>query len=148
MPQSQTYNFLGTSGFFTNPGFPSDIIFGGQIGMKAFTITMHTDRSVLDTAADGLIMPSKMEGNSGSMNIEMQQTCILHQAFIDSYNALIISDPSNWAQGQITLRNPTLGLQHVLNGVMFLKKPDKPYQAQGSMITWSLLACDVQETTA
>jgi hypothetical protein len=152
MAQSQTFSFRNTSGAYTNPAVPNPIIFAGQIGMGAFTVMMHTERTVQDTAADGTIMPSYVAGNSGTITIEMQQTSILHQAFLDAYNLLVLAaeggDPSNWAAGAITLRNTTVGNSHILTGVSFGKRPDKPYQAQGSKITWSLLACDSVETTA
>jgi Protein of unknown function (DUF3277) len=151
MAQSATYSFLNTSGQLTN-ALVDPINFQGQIGMGAFTIEMHTDRSVLDTAADGTIMPSYVAGNSGTITIEMQQTSILHGLLLDLYNALVIAanngDVSQWANSSMTLRNTTVGNQHTLTGVLFSKKPSKPYHAQGSKITWSLLACDIQETTA
>ena len=152
MAQSQTYSFRNTSGSFTNPLLPAPIVFAGQIGMGSFIITMATERTVHDVAADGTIMPSYIAGNNGAFDVEMQQTSILHQQFIDLYNALVIAadggDPSNWAASGATLRNTTVGNQHILGGVSFAKRPDKPYHAQGSKITWHLMACDSVETTA
>jgi hypothetical protein len=152
MAQSATYSFKDTSGAFTNPLLPAPIVFAGQIGMGRFVVNMHTPRSILDTAADGTIMPTYAAGNSGQISIEVQQTSILHALLLDLYNNLVLAgdagDPSAWAAGQITLRNTAVGNQHVLTGVAFEKKPDKPYEAQGTRITWVLLACDVTETTS
>lgn len=148
---STTYSFKDTSGALTNPLLPAPIVFAGQIGMGAFNIEMHTDRTVHDTAADGTVMPSYMAGDSGSITIEIQQTSILQAEFLALYNLLKTAadngDVSNWANSQISLRNTVDGSQHLLRGVSFSKIPPKPYQAQGSKIVWNLMACDVQNIT-
>jgi hypothetical protein len=143
--QSATYDFLGTSGSLTSPLLPAPISFGGQIGSGGFTVTMDTIRTVFDTAADGTIMPSKVHGNSGRVAIEMQQTSELHAELLNLYNLLIGAAPSNWAAQAMTLYNSTLGNGHVLTGLCFEKKPDKPYHAQGSRVTWNLMAASVSE---
>lgn len=153
MAQSATYSFRNTSGSLTNPLLPAPIIFSGQIGMGAFNVIMANERTVHDRSADGTIMPSYVAGNDGSVTIEVQQTSILHQQLLDLYNSLILAaeggDPSNWAASAMTLRNTTgLGNQHILIGISFGKRPDKPYLAQGSKITWNLMCCDSVETTA
>jgi Protein of unknown function (DUF3277) len=148
MPQSATYDFLGTSGSLTSPALPVPISFAGQIGAGGFTVTMDTMRTVFDTAADGTIMPTRAWGNSGQVSIEMQQTSELHAELLNLYNLLIGGPPTNWAANAMTLYNATLGNGHVLTGVCFEKKPDKPYHAQGSRVTWVLKACDVSEYAA
>jgi hypothetical protein len=153
MAQSATYSFRNVSGSFTNPLLSQPIVFAGQIGMGAFHVAMANTRTVHNRAADGTIMPSYVAGNDGTVSIEMQQTSILHQLFLNLYNSLIVAaeggDPSNWAASGMTLRNPPpLGNQHVLTGISFEKRPDKPYQAQGSNVTWTLMCCDSVETTA
>jgi hypothetical protein len=144
---SQTYSFKDTSGSLTNPVLPAPIVFAGSIGVGAFTIAMHTERTVLDTAADGNVMPSYMAGDSGEFSVEAQQTSYIHQALLDLYNILKASadngNVTNWNATTISLRNIVTGSQHLLQGVGFGKIPDKPYQAQGAKITWRLLACNI-----
>jgi hypothetical protein len=146
--QSATYSFEDTSGSFTNPLLPAPIVFAGQIGQGQFTISMHTERTSLDTAADGTVMPSYIAGDSGSVTVEVQQTSILHQLFLALYNALKTAadngDVTNWAAGAMSLRNIVDGSQHLLTGVAFSKIPDKTYAAQGGKITWMLQACSIQ----
>src|SRR5712691_8767794 len=86
--QSQTYSFKDTSGALTNPVLPQPIVFAGQIGVGSFSIVMHTERTVLDTAADSTVMPSYIAGDSGEFTVEAQQTSFIHQALLNLYNTL------------------------------------------------------------
>jgi hypothetical protein len=146
--QSATYSFKDTSGSLTNPVLLSPIVFAGEIGMGQFTITMHTERTTLDTAADGTVMPSYIAGDSGDVTIEIQQTSQLHQELLSLYNLLKIAadsgNVSSWAASQLTLRNLVDGSQHILSGVSFSKIPPKTYASQGGKINWQLMACDIQ----
>ena len=114
-------------------------------------MSMHTDRTVMDTASDGTIMPSYIAGDSGDIAIEVQQTSILHQLLLGLYNLLKIAadagDVSNWAASALSLRNVVDGSQHILTGVAFSKIPNKVYTAQGQKITWTLMAANVQNFT-
>lgn len=145
--QSATYAFKDTSGIITNPILLVPIVFAGFIGMGKFSIAMHTERTVLDTAADGTVMPSYIAGDSGDFSVEAQQTSRLHQQLLDLYNALKIAadagDVSNWAATTISLRNITFASQHIMSGVAFSKIPDRAYEQQGARVTWRMLACNV-----
>jgi hypothetical protein len=147
---SATYSFTSTAGSLTNPillGAP--IAFAGEIGMGEFTITMDTERTVHDTAADGTVMPSYIAGDSGRCTIRMQQTSRLHGELLALYNLLKqaadAGDASNWAASALSVRNTVTGLQHNLSGVSFSKLPDYPYAAQGQSVTWVLPACSVAQ---
>jgi hypothetical protein len=145
---STTYSFKDSSGALTNPVLlGSPIVFAGEIGIGEFIISMTTDRTSHDTSADSTVMPSYIAGDSGSIAIQVQQTSIIHQQLLDLYNILKSAadsgDVSNWAATTISLRNVVTGSQHLLQGVSFMKIPDKPYQAQGQRITWTLPACNV-----
>jgi hypothetical protein len=145
---STTYSFKDTSGSMTNPALAgAPIVFAGEIGMGQFVISMHTDRTVLDTASDGTVMPSYIAGDSGDVAIEVQQTSILHQLLLALYNLLKIAadsgDVSNWAASALSLRNTVDGSQHILTGVAFSKIPNKVYTAQGQKITWTLMAANI-----
>jgi len=145
--QSATYSFLDLSVVINNPVLPAPITFAGNLGTGSLTVTMHTERTVLDTAADGTVMPSYVAGDSGAFTMEAQQTSSLHQALLDLYNTLKAAadngDVSNWAATTISARNIISASQHRGTGVAFSKIPDKPYVAQGGRVTWSLQACNI-----
>lgn len=146
---STTYAFASTAGSLTNPilaGAP--IVFAGEIGMGEFSVTMDTERTAHDTAADGTVMPSYIAGDSGRVTIRVQQTSILHTALLTLYNLLKTAADSgnatNWAASSLSIQNVTTRRQHNLSGVSFSKIPDYPYAAQGQSITWVLMAASVQ----
>jgi len=150
---SATYSFKDSAGSLTNPvlnGVP--IVFAGEIGMGEFVITMHTERTTHDVAADSTVMPSYIAGDNGACTIMMQQTSRLHAELLALYNLLVIAadngDVSNWAATALSIRNTVDGSQHLLTGVSFSKIPDKTYAAQGGKLTWVLMAANVKNFNA
>jgi hypothetical protein len=143
----QTYSFLDLNGAIAHPlaGIGS-FTFTGQ-GVGEVIIEMTEDRSAHDIAADGNVMISKVGGNNGTIQIKCQQTSPVHKFLLLAYNALIIAPPDQWAQAAAFLRNVTDGTSHIATGVSFTKIPPKSYQKQGQMITWMLMAGDIQNIT-
>lgn len=145
--QAATYSFKDTTGGFNDP-LAGPFAFAGQIGAGRFVVSMHTDRTVLDTAADGLVMPSAVAGKSGSLSIEMQQTSPFHKFLLDWMNLLTQAfdnaDVSDWAGATVSLINTVDGSTHTLTGVAPTKIPDKTYGPQGERLTWVLLAANVE----
>jgi hypothetical protein len=108
---------------------------------------MTTSRTVHDVAADGTVMPSYVAGANGEVDIEVQETSILHKALLTLYNALVLQadldDILGWAATSISFALLIDGSVHTLTGVSFDKIPDKPYQAAGQKMTWKLLAANI-----
>jgi hypothetical protein len=150
MAQAATYSFKDLSGGFTHP-LTGPFAFAGQIGIGRAVIDMTVDQSVLDVAADGLVMPSALIGDNGTVAFEMQQTSILHAFFLRWYNLITAAkkngDVSTWASGALSLVSKVDGSTHQLTGVMPTKIPPKTYGPQGERLTWTLVACDIQNVT-
>ena len=147
----KTYSFKDLVGVLVNTVAGTTIeLTGGNIGNGAITIVMSTERTSHDVAADGTVMPSYIAGRNGTVAIEVQQTSALHHALLALYNLLETAanadDVSGWAATVISFRTLLDASTHVLSGVSFSKIPDKPYQAQGQRITWSLMAADVDNS--
>ena len=143
-----TYSFKSLVGVLTNSVFGASLpLTGGNIGVGDITITMSTERTSHDVAADGTVMPSYVAGNNGTVAINVQETSALHRALLALYNqATSAADNghvSGWAATVINFRFLIDGSQHLLSGVSFVKVPDKPYQAHGQRITWNLMAADI-----
>src|SRR5579871_3941530 len=142
-----TYSFKDLSGALAHP-VAGQFPFAGQIGMGQITVTMNTERTTHDLAADGSIMVSYIAGDNGQIAIEVQQTSDLHAFLLAWYNgiksAADAGDPTEWASAAVTLRNVVDGSQHVCTGVSPSKIPDKVYAAQGGKITWVLMCADIQ----
>lgn len=142
MPQTSTYSFLDLSGAIAHPNLGA-YTFTGE-GAGEITVTMSTEKSAHDVAADGSVMVSKIAGRNGQISISAQQTSALHKWLLAAYNYLFELAPTNqWAAISATLRNTADGTSHLLTGLSFSKVPDKAYQAQGQRVTWTLLAADI-----
>lgn len=143
-----TYSFKDLVGSLSNPifgvAFP---LTGGNVGVGSVTITMATERTAHDVAADGVVMPSYVAGNNGDVDIEVQQTSPLHHALLALYNQLVLAadfdDVIGWAATAVAFRTLLDGSTHILSGVSFQKVPVKPYHASGQKVTWHLMAADV-----
>ena len=144
---SPTYSFKNTIGAFAHP-LVGAFSFAGQIGAGQFVVTMATERTVHDTAADGTVMPSYLAGDSGSVSIEVQQTSDFHAFLMEWYNAAKTQadggDVSNWANATLTIRSTVDGSTHICSGGSPSKIPDKVYAAQGGRLTWVLMFADIQ----
>jgi hypothetical protein len=143
-----TYSFKSLTGVLANPLVGTTLLLqGGNIGVGAFHIRMSTERTVHDVGADGVVMPSYVAGDNGSVDIELQQTSSLHRALLDLYNGLLLAANANdvaaWAANMISFRLLADGSQHLITGLSFVKFPDKPYQAQGQRITWNMVAAQI-----
>ena len=143
-----TYSFKSLVGVLKNSIVGVVIpLTGGNIGLGGITIRMTTSRTVHDVAADGTVMPSYLAGANGEVDIEVQETSILHKALLTLYNALVLQadldDILGWAATSISFALLIDGSVHTLTGVSFDKIPDKPYQAAGQKMTWKLLAANI-----
>ncbi len=143
MPRTTTYSFADTSLVFYHPAVGRYSAQGEGIG--AATTTPSTERTAHDVAADGSIMVSKIEGNNGTLALQIQQTSGLNQWLLNLFNYLVQAPASAWAQATVTISNSTMGDINVMSGVSFQNKATRPYQAQGQQITWNMMVADMNE---
>lgn len=141
-----TYSFKDLSGIIFSPAAGS-LVFEGQLGIGKIVVANATDHTAHDTAADGLVMPSFIPGDSGDITVECQQTSLVHKFFLAWLNTLktlaMNGDVSNWATTSALFRNALDGSVHECNGISPMKAVDKTYSKQGENVTWKLMACNV-----
>ena len=141
-----TYSFKDLAGAIVSPT-AGTLLFGGQIGVGSVTVTNATDHTAHDTASDGMVMPSFVAGDSGTIEIECQQTSQVHKFFVAWLNVLktaaMNGDVSDWASTVGTFRNIVDGSQHQAFGISPQKIPDKSYAAQGGRVRWTLPVCNL-----
>jgi hypothetical protein len=113
--------------------------------MGSITTSMATTKTVHEVAADGRVMPSKIAGENGTIVLQIQQTSDLNRWLKKWYNYINSADSSEWANTNITIKSNNLGDNTVCTGVSPEKLADKPYQAQGQMITWNLMATNIAQ---
>lgn len=145
-----TYSFKDLSGTFTHPLIAVPYVFSGQIGFGQAVVHMATEKTVVDTAADGSVQMSAVAGDSGTIAIECQQTSSLN-AFLLTWASLVKTalnngDVSNWNTAGILLRNTVDGSSHTGSYIAPLNIPDKSYAAQGGKVTWTMVCGDIQST--
>ncbi len=146
MAEYTTYSFLDLSGALVHPDLGA-YIFTGQ-GTGQVTVTMDTERTAHNVAADGTVMVSKIAGHNGKIQIQCQQTSNVHKWLLAAENALYIADTDAWAEMSAALRNSSDGTSHIITGMSFGKVPDKVYQPEGQMVTWTLWAANIQNIPA
>jgi len=131
-----TYSFQDVIVTFKVPYFAAFSSTGAGLG--SISIVPSTTKTIQDVAADGRVMISKVAGNNGTIAITMQQNSLLHKNLLNWYNYInTTASTSDWASTTVIIANAT--------GVSPQKLADKPYQAQGQMITWTLMAANIHE---
>lgn len=143
MPQTTTYSFDDVEVTFSHPGIGLYLVNGKGIG--SISVTMSTEKSVHDVAADGSVMVSKIPGDNAAVDIEVQQTSEFHKWLTNYYNFVKLAPASQWANAAIVIRDKIGGALITALDVSPLKKADKPYQAQGQRVTWPFLSANCQE---
>ncbi|MFA6876479.1 MAG: phage protein [Parabacteroides sp.] len=141
-----TYSFSDLTGTISEPSVGSYGFTGKGIG--EMTIAYAAERSAHDVAADGAVMVSKINNNTGTCTIQCQQTSALQAWLISWFNYLVSASTSSWADTTITIRSSTMNRSHVLTGVSPQKIGDQPYQAQGQRCSWVLMAADIATQNA
>ncbi|GAB6170549.1 hypothetical protein JCM15765_03920 [Paradesulfitobacterium aromaticivorans] len=141
-----TYSFEDVSVIISNPNFGQFIANGAGVG--SISVNMTTDRTAHELAADGSVMVSKIKGRNGSLALSIQQTSSLQKWLLRLYNYLESAAASAWASTTIVVRSPMMQDLHIAMGVSFQKLPDRPYQAQGQNVNWTLMAADIQQYVA
>lgn len=140
---TSTYSFLDLVGSIHSPVMRSDYIFTGE-GAGSVTVTKSQERTAQDVAADGSVMVSKVAGNNGTVTIEVQQTSPLQKWLENWFHYLENADTSDWASTTMLLSNKSTGEDIICTGVSPQKEADKPYQAQGQRVSWTLMCADVK----
>lgn len=138
-----TYSFTDVAVIMNHPSLGQYIATGEGIG--TITITMSTDRTAHDVAADGSIMISKIAGNNGTIAFQIQQTSEFNQWLLNAYNYLISAPTSEWAQASMTVRSTSMGDLVNASGISFQNRAELSYQQQGQQRTWNLMAASINE---
>jgi len=140
-----TYSFSDVQFTISHPSVGKRVANGEGIG--TITVTMTTERTAHDVAADGSIMVSKIRGRNGNITLSIQQTSDLHKWLLRWYNYIEAADSSEWASASIVIRSPFMKDLITASGVSPQKLPDRPYQAQGQHVNWVLMCADIQQDT-
>ena len=138
-----TYAFADVSCVINHPSVGSFDVNGEGVG--SITFAMANDVTEHDLAADGTVMVSKIKAGNGTIVIEAQQTSSLHKWLTKAYNYLKAASSSEWAEMSIMASSPAMQVTHDCSGVSFQKRSDKPYQAQGQTISWTLMCAVMDE---
>jgi hypothetical protein len=145
--QKSTYSFLDSVCVFAHPLAGAPIVITGE-GAGRITIAMTSERTDMNVAADGTVMVSKMAGNTGTITIEVQQTSSAYKKILMLFNQVWNAETGAWATGTITIRNTSDGTGHICTGVAYVKMGEKTYERQGRMVSWTLMAADIQSIAA
>lgn len=139
-----TYSFADVALVMNHPAVGQYIAQG--VGLGTLTITQSTDRTAHDVAADGSIMVSKIEGNNGTLAIQVQQSSDFNKWLLNLWNYLLTAPASEWAEISTTVRSPIMGDLVNASGVSFQQRAELSYQAQGQQRTWNMMAANIHET--
>lgn len=139
-----TYSFADVSLVMSHPSVGQYVADG--VGLGSITVTMSTDKTAHDVAADGAVMVSKVPGNNGTIALQIQQSSEFNQWLLNLYNYLLTASTPEWAQISATIRSPGMGDLVIASDVSFQARAELAYQAQGQQRTWNLMSASITET--
>lgn len=138
-----TYSFDDVNFVVSHPSFGSYTAFGAGLG--SIKVTMTTDNTKHDVAADGSVMVSKVMGQNGTLELSIQQVSEFHHWLLRLYNYLYSTGASEWASATAYIRSPFMGDLVFATGVSFKIRAEIPFEADGQQVTWDLLAANVSQ---
>jgi len=138
-----TYSFEDISCTLKHPSIGVFDVNGAGVG--SITFAMTNDVTEHENGADGTVMISKIKATNGTIVIEAQQTSELHQWLTKAFNYLEGASSSEYAKMGVMAYSPAMKVNHDAAGVTFQKRGDKGYQAQGQMVSWTLMSARMRE---
>lgn len=137
-----TYSFSDVFVTIAPKGYAARTISGEGLG--EISVEYEASNTMMDRAADGSIMTSKINADNGTIHLNIMQTSSHNKYFKALYNYLKAGPTEIWAGATITI-SKTSGLDLILaNGVAFDKRANTPFQAQGQQISWNFMAGNIQ----
>lgn len=136
-----TYSFTNISMVLSHPGVGEYTI--NESGVGNITVSAAGDVTAHNVAADGHVMVSKMKAPNGTITIEVQQVSEMNTYLKKWYNFVNNADTDQWIAMIITVRDATNGFTTQLMGVSPQTVADETFQAEGQMVTWTLMAAEV-----
>ena len=112
-------------------------------GIGDVTISYAADRTAHDVSSDGYVMVSKIKNRSGNITLNVLQVYGFNDYLYKWWNYIEQAPASEYADMTITLRSISGTDNIVLTGVAPQKPADKPFQAQGQTVSWTLMAADI-----
>lgn len=109
-------------------------------GMGSITISRSNDNTVHDVASDGSVMISKINAKNGTLVIECQQTSKLNDYLTKWCNYVESASSSEWAGMTVTVTSKNMNQKTTCSYVSPQRPGERPYQAQGQRVTWTLMA--------
>jgi hypothetical protein len=141
-----TYSFEDVTVAFSSPTVGNFASTGAGIGTIA--IDMTTEKTVQEVAADGTVMVSKILGENGTVVLSVQQTSQLQKLLLNWYRYAnsVLNPLSAWTDMIVTISSVNLGETTTCTGVSPQKLPGHQYQAQGQLISWTLMCANIVQT--
>ena len=117
-------------------------------GIGSIKVTMTTERTKQDVAADGAVMVTKVEGKNGTIALAIQQTSALDKWLRNAYDYVDTANASEWAEFSITIRSPIM--MELVNAydVSFQILPERPFESDGQQVTWNLMSAHIDQKVA
>lgn len=141
-----TYSFKDVSVIVSCPSFGTYTATGAGLGQ--ISITMATDNTAHDLAADGSVMVSKIEGQNGTLAMQVQQTSDFQKWLIRLYNYLRSTSADAWASTSIIVRSPMMQDLITATGCSYQKLADRQFQKQGQNGNWNWMSANIDQQVA
>ena len=140
------YSFADVEFIISHPSVGRYVAQGEGIG--SIKVTMTTERTKHNVAADGAVMVTRVEGKNGTIALAIQQTSALDKWLRKAYDYVETASPSEWAEFGITVRSPIMTELINAYDVSFQILPERPFESDGQQVTWNLMSAHIDQKVA
>lgn len=141
------YSFSNITASISHPS--TGAISTSNSGVGSIGISMLTDRTTHDIAADGGIFILKVDGNNGIISLQVQQTSELHRWMLQLAGFLMTPtvDHKTWAEINMSIQDNNMNTLYRCTGGSLIKIPDLTFATDGQSVTWIIYFADITLTT-
>ena len=139
----KTYSFSDVNITFSHPSLGQ--VSANGMGLGSIQLSMRTDRSVIEVAADGTPIVSKVKDKTGTLALQVQQISDINTILKKWFNYLESAPTSEWSLMKCVITSKNTGDQDILNGGSIVKLPDRSYEQTAGNITWNFLFAEVTQ---
>ena len=138
---NRTYSFSDYTIIIGHPSIGQHSFQGEGIG--GATVAYAKDMTAHDSAADGVVMISKIVSKNGTATITTQQTSEGNKWLKNFVKYLRNAPTSEFALGYMLIYGPDVDMR--CNGLTPQKPADTAFQESGQQVSWSLMVAEIVE---
>lgn len=137
----RTYSFEDTSLSIAHPDVGTYSLYGAGLGNV--TVSRTNNITTHNVSSDLSVLVSRTAKKNGTIRIDVLQSSEANDYLNKFCKYLETCDIGSFALGVMVINSESTGEQWACTGVTHEKMPDRSYQSEGQMVTYTFMAAEI-----